>query len=240
MLTFEFEIDGAKRELSVLASKFSDLAPVMQRFSAYMRTEIQGVFDSEGNGQWAPRKESSQKAYNRSIEGRIARVEQNKYRGLGSRLQAEKRRAIRTAAKPAKSEKQAERRERAIARKESQIAEVQRLSAGGEMQPKGQAGLYKRVERRIVQAEKKIRDIQEGKALGRIASSCAIEYDATNWTMRSVILWAGVHNEGGRVGHGAVVAKRTFLEWTTERVDKFAELSLDYLVGKAAKRSQSA
>jgi phage gpG-like protein len=90
------------------------------------------------------------------------------------------------------------------------------------------------------QAEKKTRDIQQGKALGRIASSCAIEYDATNWTMRSVIPWAGVHNEGGRVGHGAVVAKRTFLEWTTERVDKFAELSLDYLVGKAAKRSQSA
>ena len=58
--------------------------------------------------------------------------------------------------------------------------------------------------------------------------------------MRSVIPWAGVHNEGGRVGHGAVVAKRTFLEWTTERVDKFAELSLDYLVGRAAKRSQSA
>lgn len=240
MLTFEFEINGAKRELSVLAAKMSELGPVMKAFSVYMRSEVQQVFDSEGGGQWPPRKESSQQAYNRSIEGRIARVERNKYRGLGSRLQAEKRRAIKTAAKLAKTEKQAERRERAIARKESQIAEVQRLSAGGALQPKGQAGLYKRVERRIVQAEKKIRDIQEGKALGRIASSCTVEYDAKNWSMRSVIPWAGVHNEGGRAGRGSVIPKRTFLEWTNERVDKFAELSLDYLVGKAAKRSQSA
>jgi phage gpG-like protein len=240
LLTFEFEINGAKRELSVLAAKMAELGPVMKAFSAYMRSEVQQVFDSEGGGQWAPRKESSQQAYSRSIEGRITRVEQSKYRGLGSRLQAEKRRAIKTAAKPAKTEKQAERRERAIARKEAQIAEVQRLSAGGALQPKGQAGLYKRVERRIVQAEKKIRDIQEGKALGRIAYSCTVEYDAKNWSMRSVIPWAGVHNKGGRAGRGSVIPKRTFLEWTNERVDKFAELSLDYLVGRAAKRSQSA
>jgi len=240
LLTFEFEIDGAKRELSVLASKFSDLAPVMQRFSAYMRTEIQGVFDSEGNGQWAPRSKEGQQKYNRSIEGRIERAERSKYRGLSSRLQAERRRAIKTSLRPAKSEKQAERRQSAISRKEAQIAEVARLSAGGELQPKGQTALYKRVERRITQTAQKIEAIKEGKSLGRIASSCTIEYSKANWTMRSVIPWAGVQNEGGRVGRGATLPKRTFLEWTQQRVDTFAEMALDHLVGQAGKRASRA
>lgn len=240
MLTIEVEVEGAKRELNLLAGRFKDLLPIMSAFSAYMREDVQRVFDSEGNGQWAPRKEASQQAYNRTIESRIEKVERNKYRGLQSRLQAEKRRAIKTATrKPATSEKQEQRRARSLERKESQIAEVSRLSAGGQLQPKGQAGLYKRVERRIVQAQKKIDAIKEGKALGRLANSCAIEFDQKQWQMASKVSWAGVHNDGGRAGHGAVMPKRTFLEWTNQRLDKFEELALDHLIAKAAKRTNA-
>ena len=240
LLTISVEVEGAKRELNLLARRFSDLLPVMGAFSAYMREDVQRVFDTEGAGQWPARKEATAEAYKRSIAGRIERVERNKYRGLSSRLQAEKRRAIKTASKPAKSEKKTERRQRAIERKESQIAEVARLAAGGELKPQGQAGLYKRVERRIVQSQTKIQAIKEGKTLGRIAQSCTVEFDRKNWSMRSVIPWAGVHNEGGRVGHGATVPKRTFLEWTNARLDKFEQLAADYLIGKAGKAASRA
>jgi len=117
---------------------------------------------------------------------------------------------------------------------------VARLAAGGEFKPQGQAGLYKRVERRIVQSQTKIQAIKEGKTLGRIAQSCTVEFDRKNWSMRSVIPWAGVHNEGGRVGHGATVPKRTFLEWTNARLDKFEQLAADYLIGKAGKAASRA
>ncbi len=91
-----------------------------------------------------------------------------------------------------------------------------------------------------MQSQTKIQAIKEGKTLGRIAQSCTVEFDRKNWSMRSVIPWAGVHNEGGRVGHGATVPKRTFLEWTNARLDKFEQLAADYLIGKAGKAASRA
>jgi len=53
----------------------------------------------------------------------------------------------------------------------------------------------------------------------------------------SRIPWAGVHNDGGTANNGAVIPRRTFLEWTPERVEMFAKMANDYILERAAKQS---
>ncbi len=239
VLTIEVNVGGQVRELQLMAARFGDLLPVMGPFSAYMRKQIDEGFETQGNGTWPDRKDSTQKAYNRTKEGRIAKVEANKFRGLQNRLRAELKRTSRPVeaaggmdAYAAMDPKAAARRAKSIARKQAQAAEVARIASGGAFQPKGQKALYQRVERRITQAENRKAAIERGEVLGRIANSFQIKFSRKNWEMFSVIPWASVHNEGGRAANGAVIPKRTFLEWTDERLDVFVEMSARYLAGK--------
>lgn len=64
-----------------------------------------------------------------------------------------------------------------------------------------------------------------------------IEWSKDNWEMASRIPWAGVHNDGGTANNGAVIPRRTFLEWTPERVEMFAKMANDYILERAAKQS---
>jgi len=239
LLTISVDSGGTVRNLNLLADKFSDLSPVLGPFSAFMRNEIQEVFDSQGHGAWAARKESSQTHLEARKASKIARIEATKFSGLENRLRSEYRRTIKRAEKPAKTEKIAAGRQRAIRRKEAQMAEVARLAAGGESQPRGQTALYRRVERRIVQSEKKIEAVKEGKLLGRIANSCKINYNKTSWEMESQVPWASVHNEGGTAGRGAKISERRFLEWTDARLEKFVEMAAAYLLGKEGKKAKA-
>ena len=45
--------------------------------------------------------------------------------------------------------------------------------------------------------------------------------------IESKIEWAGVHNEGGRAGHGAEIKERTFLEWTTDDFEELVAMAQD-------------
>jgi phage gpG-like protein len=61
--------------------------------------------------------------------------------------------------------------------------------------------------------------------------------------MASRIPWAGIHNEGGTANHGAQIPKRTFLEWTPDRVEMFAKMANDYILERAERaeaRAQNA
>ena len=95
VLTIEVNVSGQVRELQLMAARFGDLLPVMGPFSAYMRKQIDEGFETQGNGTWPDRKDSTQNAYNRTKEGRIAKVEANKFRGLQNRLRAELKRTSR-------------------------------------------------------------------------------------------------------------------------------------------------
>jgi phage gpG-like protein len=53
--------------------------------------------------------------------------------------------------------------------------------------------------------------------------------------IESAIDWAGVHNDGGTAGKGARIPKRTFLEWTPERIEKFIEIAQQYVIEKLTK-----
>lgn len=236
MITLTYDDGGTEKSLVILAESFGELRPVMARFSKYMRAEIDAVFESRGGGEWADLAPAT-KAHNEGLKAaKVEKIRANKYGSLSAALRSEKRKAERRLAKtPASKSKLTERRRKAVAKYDAQLAEVARLSAGGEKDAKFGKKLYERVARREAKAQKKIEAVLSGQQLGRIANSFAIDFDKHNWEMRSRIPWAGVHNEGGTAGHGASIPARVFLEWTPARVEKFAEMANEYVISRASK-----
>lgn len=225
MLSLTFDVGGVDQQLDLMVDSLAELRPVWAEFSAYMRREVQAVFDSGGNGEWAPRSAASEQRFDASKEGRIAKIEASKYASLVGSLRSAQRKAQRRLANtPQSDSKLTARRQKSVEKFDEKIAEVQRVAAGGEHNPKGQRVLYERIGRREQTAAKKIQAVQDGQLLGRIANSLRIDFDKAGWEMYSTIPWAGAQNDGATVGHGAQIPARTFLQWTPERLAKLAEL----------------
>lgn len=226
MLTIKYDDGGVSRSLDLMADSFAELGPVFRPFAKYMRKEVQAVFDSGGEGEWAPRTAESQAQYDETKAARIKKIEAGKYTSLiGSLRSSQKKVQRRIDRNPGGDSKLTARREKSIARYESQVAEVQRVAAGGAHNPAGQKKLYERIGRRDERAAKKIQAVESGALLGSIANSFRITWDKSSWTMASEIPWAGAHNDGATVGHGATLPRRRFLEWTPERLAKFVEFA---------------
>jgi hypothetical protein len=66
--------------------------------------------------------------------------------------------------------------------------------------------------------------------LGRLKS--AWSYRITRWSFeaRSIVPWAGVHQEGGPVGHGARVPGRTFAWFSDLMIDGFVRAAKRYIL----------
>lgn len=239
MITLVYSDGGTQKSLEILADSFSELRPVMARFTKFMRGEIDKVFASGGDGEWPERSEQAQERYDASKQARIAKIEAGQYNSLRGALRSEKRRAERRAAKtPQSNSKLTASRQRSVARYEAQLAELEFIAAGGNKDRKGFRKLYERAGRREQRAQKKIEAVQSGQLLGQIANSIAVDFDKTKWEMFSRIEWAGAHNEGGVVGNGATLPARTFMEWTPRRLEKFVQMANEYILARAQKGGQ--
>lgn len=219
--------------LELLAESFAELRPVFAEFSRYMREEIDQVFASQGGGSWPQRSAEGQAAFDQTKVARIERIRAGTYNSLRGRLRSEKKKAERRLAKTASDSKLSASRRRSVLRYEAQLAELDRLAQGGQKDQKGMARFYQRATRREERAAKKIAAVESGALLGQIANSFSIEFDKTQWSMFSRIPWAGVQNDGGTVGNGAVLPARRFLEWTAERLRKFVEMANAYILKRA-------
>ena len=234
-IRIEIETDGAVRELEILADSFAEIRPVFAKFSAYMRSEIQAVFDSDGGGKW-PERKTPKPLGEEAKAAKIEKIRSSQYSSLSGALRSSQRKAARLLARtPQSDSKLTERRRKSAAKYEAQLAEVQRLSQGGSKDQKGFRKLYERAGRREERAERKIDRLERGALLGQVANSFSIDFDKTSWQMFSRIAWAGVHNEGGSAGHGAKIPARVFLEWTPERLEKFVQMANEYLANRASK-----
>ena len=239
-IRIEIETDGAVRELEILADSFAEIRPVFAKFSAYMRSEIQAVFDSDGGGKW-PERKTPKPLGEEAKAAKIEKIRSSQYSSLSGALRSSQRKAARLLARtPQSDSKLTERRRKSAAKYEAQLAEVQRLSQGGSKDQKGFRKLYERAGRREERAARKIDRLERGALLGQVANSFSIDFDKSNWEMFSRIAWAGVHNEGGSAGHGARIPARVFLEWTPERIEKFVQMANEYLANRADKSKGSA
>lgn len=98
-------------------------------------------------------------------------------------------------------------RVQAVERREQVLAELDRIAngTGGEslLKTKAAEKLKQRLERSVERERNK-------KPLGRIASSFTLKVKDGKLVYGSEIPWSGVHNEGGTVGHGAVIQPNPF------------------------------
>lgn len=228
--------EGATERLELAARSFRELRPVFNMFAAWLREDVQRVFDTEGEGTWPKRQNEGTASQQQRIAANVARIEANKYRSLQTALRSSRGKVYAKLAKTTDS-KLIARRQRSIDRYNTQLEEVQRIASGGEHRPQGQKKLYERVARRDALAQKRIQRAQEGKLLAGIAMSLRSEIGEDFYRMYSRIPWAYVHNDGGTGGKGAKEPQRTFLEWTPARIRKFVEMANAYLADKAAKRA---
>lgn len=213
------EYDDTQFQASLTAAQAAlvDLGPALEKSRKYMMKQIKSVFSEEGPG-WEPRDESAMKAVAERIRARGQQT-------LRSKLKREIRRA----------ESRLELgtgKEKTLKRRKLVLKEYDKLLKTGALKwsrlnDKQKESLHSRLARSLEKSEQK-----GSKILGRLSSS--IEAEVTSDTLRvySRVPWSGVHNEGGTAGHGAKIPKRTFLEWTPERVVKIAKIIL-YTVKEA-------
>ena len=234
-IRIEIETGGAVRELEILADSFNEIRPVFAKFSAYMRGEIQAVFDSDGGGRW-PERKVPKPLGEEAKAAKIEKIRSSQYSSLSGSLRSSQRKAARLLAKtPQSNSKLTAKRRKSVEKYESQLEEIKRIGASGLKDQKGFRKLYERASRREDWATKKIDRLERGALLGQVANSFSISFDKSNWEMFSRIAWAGVHNEGGTAGHGAKIPARVFLEWTPERLEKFVAMANEFLANRADK-----
>lgn len=63
--------------------------------------------------------------------------------------------------------------------------------------------------------------------LGRLPSAIGVGYDRRKLTVRSLVRWSAIHQEGGTAGHGARIPARPFL-WVSDSL-------LEHVAGVVAK-----
>ena len=236
MLTIQVHSEGATERLELAARSFRELRPVFNMFAAWLREDVQRVFDTEGEGTWPKRQNEGTASQQQRIAANVARIEANKYRSLqgslrSSRAKAE-RRLQRTTDSKLLTRRQRERcaircaagRGSASRRRRNSTARgtekaVRPASATGSIGPKADS--------KSARGETSGGHFVKSALRGRLglfpyvlAHSLGVcPQRRRNWRKR-------------RAGTEAHV-----LEWTPARIRKFVEMANTYLADKAAKKA---
>lgn len=215
-----------RRRIELIVRALTDLQPPLRAFGAYLRSKFKGRFDAEGPGWPALAQSTGHELINR-FTGRITRTgqlrETSRLKQLRARLQQDVR------------------KERLDARVLTAFELATRSTGGGalgsaiRLYADGQryAGELRRIAKALDRAHEGKRSKQSRaisrhhRLLGKIRSTIKARLEDGGIRVGSFISWAGVHNEGGPVGHGATVPARTFAELESDDVDVFAKLLLE-------------
>ncbi len=212
-MPIKIEYDDTQFQASLTAAQaaLADLSPALEKSRKYMMKQIKGVFSEEGPG-WEPRDASTMKAV-------AERIKQRGQQTLRSKLKREVRRAESRLELGTGKEKTLKRR-KLILKEYNKLLKTGALK-WSRLNDKQKESLHARLSRSLEKSEQK-----GAKILGRLSSSIEAEVSSDTLRVYSRVPWSGVHNEGGTAGHGAKIPKRTFLEWTPERVVKIAKIIL--------------
>lgn len=246
MLTLRFDDGGVIRSLDLAIDSLGDLKPIFARYIKWLRPEIDKVFQQQGPG-WAPLAESTQEGRQAKLEAVAEKIRSGSMNTLRRKLGAESGRVQRKLEKRAALMDRSERGQKLLGRAQKSAERQRVIREEFERRAAGIAGpvdratakatkkLGERIGRRQQRAEDKIAAYERGDVLGAIASSIGYEVQGSTLTVLSHIPWAGAHNDGATVGHGARLPERKFLEWTPERIAKFGEIVAEYVAEKVKK-----
>lgn len=237
MLTVRFYDGGIARSLELAIDNVRQLDPVFKQYITWLKPEIDKVFSEQGPG-WEPLKDSTKDARAAALPRLSEQIRSGTRRGLGLKLAREQRKVVKRVERRNQrgaSEKLQRLGAKAIERQEAIRAEFERIQAGLQgprtrADAKRFAKLDERFARADMRAEERIKKLESGELLGNIANSISYEIKDGGLEVFSHIPWAGAHNDGATVGHGAQLPARTFLEWTPERIQKFIELAQAHIL----------
>lgn len=225
-LTVSVDTSSGRRRIELIVRALTDLQPPLRAFGAYLRAKFKDRFDAEGPG-WPPLAQSTGHELIHRYTGRVTASGRLRETSQLKRLRAQLQRDVR--------------REVVDARVLTAFEMATRSTGGGalgaavRLHARGQ-----RYARSLGQLAKTLDHAHQGKRgrqsraitrhhrlLGKLRSTIKARLEDGGIRVGSFVPWAGVHNEGGAVGHGAYVPARTYAELESEDVDVFARLVLD-------------
>jgi phage gpG-like protein len=219
MLTLSFNVDGVQRKVKTLARTAKDVEPALKIFDRYYKVRLDERFLSQGPG-WPPRADSTE-AHSAHRGRQVKALAEHQ---LKRKLAKELRRALRRQRLGKGTAAAADRRYLVL-------KEFERQMAGGMVGR--QAGADKRLEKSVgglrerrARAEQKASE----RLLGRIPSSMFSKVAKGTLTVDSKIPWAGAHNEGDTVGHGAKLPARPFNYLEPVDVDVLVEILVNRML----------
>jgi len=237
VITFEVNVDGVRRKLSLLAESAKDLnAPLKSYGSNYLRNKVQQRFDEEGPG-WADRSDATKAklAQGRStsraeayLGRKLARETRRAKRKLdtlstehGWDREARRQAARSSSGKSSKSMAAIIRsRMASVSRRQAVEKVFEAIVSGATIEGKSAERIAGKLKERLGRAEKK----GGGPVLGKIAQSFKLTVSKGTLTYGSTIPWAGVQNEGGPVGNGATLPPRPFAYLTERDLDILVDM----------------
>ena len=219
MLTISLNVDGVQRKIKTLARTAADLGPALKIFNAYYKARLAERFASQGPG-WAPRADSTEERHeHRQRQAQALAVHQ-----LKRKLSRELKRAIRRQRLGKGKASSVERRYQVLKEFERQVVDgiMGRQLGADRRTEKTVAGLRERRARAEAKASERI--------LGRIPASMYSQIAKGTLTVDSRIPWAGSHNEGDVVGHGAHLPARPFNYLEAIDVDVLVEILVNRML----------
>lgn len=245
-----------EESMDLLIDSMEDLTPILQRFSAYKRGNVKGIFKAEGAGKWKPLAKATVERLENT--GTSSVTAQGKLRASYVRNRGAQLRGIsRTGRKSARRAKgissiktffdtSAALKKQKLSAKASKgvsaLREAEELkslyndgAAAVSPEFKNLSSAKKKINK--VQAGKKVsigkRAIEKHKLLGKLAGSIEAKISKGQLTIQSRVPWSEAHNDGDIVGHDAVLPARVFLELTPEDIEMFVQIAQDYMLEKS-------
>lgn len=211
VVTIVVDTRSGRQRFQLLERQLSDLRDVLREFGAIKQQQIEALAASGGNGQWPERAEPEREA---RTEAKAEEIRKRSIASLRKSLLYDVKRAQRRYEKGKGSATAIIRREAALERLNEQIER-------GRLDFESLAGGDKRFLRRNPRAIGRYRDARQlaERLLGKVPTTNKAESSARELVISWLIPWAGVHNEGGKVGRGAELPERRFAEWTEQDVE---------------------
>jgi phage gpG-like protein len=234
-LVLSVDTTAGRRRVEVLVGALTDLRQPLRSFGGYLRAKFKEHFAAEGPG-WAPLAQSTAHRMIHSYTGRVTRGGRLRETPGLKRLRAQLKRDVVAG--------------RVDIAAFWALKSATRSTGGGQL---GEAirfhlqGKGRKYERTLQRAAKDLDRAHAGKRqkqqraitkhthlLGKLASTIKAQLQGSTLVVGSFVPWAGVHNEGGPVGHGAMVPARTFASLEPDDVDMFTKM----LIARAIRASQ--
>jgi len=223
---------AGRRRLELIVRTLTDLRPPLKIFGGYLRAKFKDRFTAEGPG-WPPLAQSTGHHLLQSYTGTVTRAGKLRESPHLKRLRRRLQRDVRAERLDARVLVAFERATRSTGG--GALGEAVRHFAAGRRYARELSNLAKALDRAHAGKRRKHRRAitKHQHLLGRLGSTIKAQLSGNAIVVGSFVPWAGVHNEGGAAGKGAMIPKRTFAELEPDDVDVLVKILVARAIGVA-------